>query len=138
MNEKKILYCKSYIKQDVYTVLFYFLRLSCSHSSHSLLHFSLELSKAPFSLVWNSCVISLCESAQAYSTSGKELNTSSQEYIRFSGCFFDILSCFHIILRWLALILHSPILLINSLFFHILTMVFFYSKIPLIIQNVLL
>ena len=48
---------KKAIKQDIYTFLFYFLRLSCSHSSHSLHHPSLGLIKAPYFPVWNSCVI---------------------------------------------------------------------------------
>ena len=38
---KKLSYILSYIKQDIYTFLFYFLRVSCSHSSHSLHHPSL-------------------------------------------------------------------------------------------------
>ena len=52
-------------KHDVYTFLFYFLRLSCSHSSRSLRHPSLGLS--------------------THSPSGKELNPSSQEDAGFSG-----------------------------------------------------
>ena len=36
-------YRLSCIKKDVYTFVFYFLRLSCSHSSHSLRHPSLGL-----------------------------------------------------------------------------------------------
>ena len=35
---KNLSYRLSCIKKDVYTFLFYFLRLSCSHSSHSLHH----------------------------------------------------------------------------------------------------
>ena len=54
-------------KHDVYTFLFYFLRLLCSHSSHSMRH--------PF---W--------DSAAAHSPSGNELNPSSQEDAHFSGC----------------------------------------------------
>ena len=46
----------------------------------------------------------------------------------FLRAFFS--TCFYIILRWLSLIYYSPILPINSLFRHILTMAFFYSDTP--------
>ena len=46
----------------------------------------------------------------------------------FLRAFFS--TCFYIILRWLFLIYYSPILPINSLFPHILTMAFFYSDTP--------
>ena len=58
-------YILSCIKKDVYTFLFYFFRLSCSHSSHSL--------RLP-----------LWDSTPAHSPSGKELNPSSQEDAHFS------------------------------------------------------
>ena len=63
---KKLSYTLNCIKQNVYTFLSYFLRLSCSYSSHSLHHLSLGL----------------CNSSLP---SGKELNPSSQEDARFSG-----------------------------------------------------
>ena len=94
-------------KHDVYTFLFYFLRLSCSHSSRSLRHPSLGLSTPhppvksstlplrkmpvfqgvpPWHTIFTSpCVIPLWDSATVHSSSGKELNSSSQEDIRFSG-----------------------------------------------------
>ena len=62
-NISEILSC---IKQYIYTFFFYFLRLFYSDCSHSLCHPSFGLSKA-------------------YSPSGKELNTSSQEDACFSG-----------------------------------------------------
>ena len=54
--------------KHVYTFLFHFLRLPCSHSSRSLRHPSLGLTHPP-----------------AHSPSGKELSPSSQEDARFSG-----------------------------------------------------
>ena len=63
---KKLSYTLNCIKQNFYTFLSYFLRLSCSYSSHSLHHLSLGL----------------CNSSLP---SGKELNPSSQEDARFSG-----------------------------------------------------
>ena len=47
---KNLSYTLSCIKKDVYTFLFYFLRLSCSHSSHSLRHPSLGLSNSSLTL----------------------------------------------------------------------------------------
>ena len=47
---KKLSYTLSCIKQNVYTFLFYFLRLSCSYSSHSLHHPSLGLSNSSLTL----------------------------------------------------------------------------------------
>ena len=63
---KKLSYTLNCIKQNVYTFLSYFLRLSCSYSSHSLHHLPLGL----------------CNSSLP---SGKEFNPSSQEDARFSG-----------------------------------------------------
>ena len=66
-------------KHDVYTFLFHFLRLSCSHSSRSLRHPSLALRNSSLTL-------------------RKELNPSSQEDARFSGrC--TLAQNFHFILR---------------------------------------
>ena len=47
---KKLFYTLSWIKQNVYTFLFYFLRLSLSYSSHSLHHSSLGLSTSSLTL----------------------------------------------------------------------------------------
>ena len=66
---KKPFYTLSWIKQNVYTLLFYFLRLSCSYSSHSLHH--------PY---------------------GKELKPSFQEDARFLGRSTSAY-IFHFILR---------------------------------------
>ena len=161
---KKLSHTLSCIKQDTYIFLFYFLRLSCSHSSHSLRHPSLVLSTSsltlhertqpflsgwcPFSMAlhigklislyppsslfgtqqqlthppvkistlllrkmpvfqgvatWHIiftsfCVIPLWDSATAHSPSGKELNSTSQEDARFSGC-CTLAYNFHFILR---------------------------------------
>ena len=104
---KKLSYTLSCIKQNVYTFLFYFLRLSCSYSSPSLYHLSgtqhqltpppvksstLPLKKMPVfqgvaprhTILTSSCVIPLWDSATAHSPSGKELNPSSQEDAYFS------------------------------------------------------
>ena len=50
LRMKKLSYVLSYIKQDVYTFLFYFLRLSCGHSSFSLRHLPLGLSTSSLTL----------------------------------------------------------------------------------------
>ena len=96
-------------KHDVYTFLFYFLRLSCSHSSRSLRNLSLGLSNsslthplvksstlplrkmpvfqgvAPWHTIFtSSCVIPLWDSATAHSTPDKELKLSSLEESCFS------------------------------------------------------
>ena len=47
---KNLSYTLSCIKKDVYTFLFYFLHLSCSHSSHSLCYPSLGLSNSSLTL----------------------------------------------------------------------------------------
>ena len=105
---KNLSYTLSCIQKDVYTVLFYFLRLSCSHSSHSssslfgsqqqFIHPSVKSSTLPFrkipvfqgvaprhTIFTSSCVISLQGTATAHSPSGKDLNPSSQEDACFSG-----------------------------------------------------
>ena len=47
---EKLFHTLSWIKQNVYTFLFYFLRLSCSYSSDSLHHPSLPLGLSTSSL----------------------------------------------------------------------------------------
>ena len=47
---KKLSFVSSYINQDAYTFIFYFHRLSCSHTSHSLRYRSLELSTSSLTL----------------------------------------------------------------------------------------
>ena len=102
---EKFSYILSCSKQDVYTFLFYFLRLSFSCSSHSLRllgiqhqlthpplkNSSLPLRKIPIfqgvapwhTILTLSCVISFWDSATAHSSSGKELILSSLEESRF-------------------------------------------------------
>ena len=109
LRMKKRSYILSYIKQDVYTFLFYFLRLSCSDSSHSLRHSSLGLNTSSLTLRQRAQVflpgrypffrvlrlgilISLYHVSSFFETQHqlthppiKGLNPSYQEYVRFSG-----------------------------------------------------
>ena len=102
-------YRLSCIKKDLYTFLFFFLFLSCSHSSHSLRYLSLgtllqlthppvKSSTLPLRMMpvfqgvapWHkiftsSCFISLWDTASAHSPSGKELIPTFLEESCFSG-----------------------------------------------------
>ena len=105
---KKLSYTLSCIKQNVYTFLFYFLRLSCSYSSPSLYHLSgtqhqltqphvksstLPLRKMPVfqgvaprhTIFTSYCIIPLWNSATAHSPSGKELNFPLRKMPVFKG-----------------------------------------------------
>ena len=99
----KLFYILNCIKQDVYTFLFYFLRLSCSHSFHSLCHSSLRLiqgksSTLPLRQMPDFRPLLYPESSLAYSPFGKRLNPSPQEDARFSRhC--TLAYKFHFILR---------------------------------------
>ena len=99
----KLFYILSCIKQDVYTFLFYFLRLSCSHSSHSLCHPSLRLTQGksstlPLRKMPDFRPLLYPASSLAYSPFGKKLNSSPQEDARFwRRC--TLAYKFHFILR---------------------------------------
>ena len=115
-------YRLSCIKKDVYTFVFYFLRLSCSHYSHSLRHPSLGLtlplrkipvfqSIAPRHTTFTlSCVIPLWDSATAHSPSSKELNSFSQEDSVFQGVAHrqTNFTLFCVIPLWESARAHSP------------------------------
>ena len=92
---------------------------------------------APWHTIFNSsCVIPLWDSATAYSPSDKELNSSSFNQSCFSGLI--AVWCSHIILTGLSLFWCSPILIIKPymhLYYFILSMVYFYSDRPPLLQR---
>ena len=107
LRMNKLSYILSYIKQDIYTFLFYFpssvlllffsasFLLGTQHlltlppaksSTFPLKKIPVFQSASPWHTIFPlSCVIAPSDSAPAQSPSGKELNTSSQEGAHFSG-----------------------------------------------------
>ena len=91
---KNLSYALSCIKKDVYTLLFYFLHLSCIHSSHSLRYpSSLPLMKMPVfqfvaprhTIFTSSCIMPLWDSATATHPLVKSLTLPLRKMPVFQG-----------------------------------------------------
>ena len=146
---KNLSYTLSCIKKDVYTFLSYFLRVSCSLSSHFLCHPPLGLSNSS---------LTLRERAQPFFSERcpffRALHLGIQFSLHPASAFFGTQQqlthpplkssslplwknhvsqahcCVMFSMSWLSLVWYSPILLIKSKYTFTLSVVYFYSERP--------
>ena len=127
-------YTLNCIKQNANTFLFYFLRLSCIHSSHSLRHRSLGLSHSSLTLRLRAQLFlsGRCPFFRVLHHGIQfSFHPASSIFIQLTvsqGLLFCY--CSHIILPGLSLVWYSPILLIESVCEFLLSVVYFYSEGP--------